>query len=64
MQSMIDKTLAKLGLKEEEIKAFLYILENGEQAAGALAKKIGVSRPSLYGFLKNLQKPAVSAANI
>ncbi|MFA6585926.1 MAG: helix-turn-helix domain-containing protein [Candidatus Paceibacterota bacterium] len=53
---MIDKTLQKLGLKDEEIKSFIYILENGEQTVGVLAKKIGISRPSLYGFLTNLQK--------
>lgn len=53
---MIDKTLEKLGLKDEEIKTFLYLLENGEQTAGNLAKKTGLSRPSLYGFLKKLQK--------
>ena len=53
---MIDKTLEKLGLKDEEIKTFLYLLENGEQTAGALAKKTGLSRPSLYGFLKKLKE--------
>ncbi len=52
---MIDKTLEKLGLRDEEIKTFLYLLENGEQTAGNLAKKTGLSRPSLYGFLKKLQ---------
>ena len=52
---MIDKTLEKLGLRNEEIKTFLYLLENGEQTAGNLAKKTGLSRPSLYGFLKKLE---------
>ena len=52
---MIDTTLGKLGLKDQEIKTFLYLLENGEQTAGILAKKTGLSRPSLYGFLKKLQ---------
>jgi HTH-type transcriptional regulator, sugar sensing transcriptional regulator len=52
---MIDNTLEKLGLKDEEVKTFLFLLENGEQTAGNLAKKIGLSRPSLYGFLKKLQ---------
>lgn len=40
----------------EEIKTFLYLLEQGEQTAGNLAKKTGLSRPSLYGYLKNLQE--------
>jgi len=52
---MIDKTLEKLGLGDEEIKTFLFLLENGEQTAGNLAKKTGLSRPSLYGFLRKLQ---------
>jgi HTH-type transcriptional regulator, sugar sensing transcriptional regulator len=53
---MIDKTLERLGLRDEEIKTFLFLLENGEQTAGNLAKKTGLSRPSLYGFLQKLQK--------
>lgn len=52
---MIDKTLEKLGLRNEEAKTFIYLLENGEQTAGNLAKKTGLSRPSLYGFLKKMQ---------
>lgn len=43
-----------LGLKKEEKKAFLYLLENPGETVGAIAKKTGISRPSLYGYLKNL----------
>jgi len=53
---MIENMLIKFGLKDEEIKAFLFLLENGEQTAGNLAKKTGLSRPSLYGFMQKLQK--------
>lgn len=53
---MIEKMLENLGLRDEEIKTFLFLLENGEQAVGALAKKTGLSRPSLYGFMRKLQK--------
>ena len=52
---MIDTTLQKLGLHEDEAKAFLFLLEHGPETAGMLAKKTGISRPSLYGFLKNMQ---------
>ncbi len=52
---MIEKTMEKLGLRDEEITTFLALLEYGEIAAGDLAKKTGISRPSLYGFLKKLQ---------
>ena len=53
---MIDKKLASIGLKEDETKTFVYLLEHPEQTAGNIAKKTGLSRPSLYGFLKNLQE--------
>jgi sugar-specific transcriptional regulator TrmB len=53
---MIEQTLQKLGLRDEEIKTFLFLVENGEQTAGILAKKTGLSRPSLYGFVQKLQK--------
>lgn len=52
---MIDTTFEKLGLHDEETKALMFLLENGEQTAGTLAKKTGISRPSLYGFLKNMR---------
>lgn len=52
---MIDKKLSNLGLKEDETKVFIFLIENGMQTAGNIAKKTGLSRPSLYGFLKNLQ---------
>ena len=53
---MINDSLEKLGLRDEEIKTFIFLLENGPQTAGSLAKKTGLSRPSLYGFLSKLQK--------
>ena len=48
--------LENLGLRDEEIKTFLFLLENGPETAGNLAKKTGLSRPSLYGFMRKLQK--------
>lgn len=53
---MLDKSLEKLGVRDEEAKAFIFLIENGEQTVGNLAKKTGISRPSLYGFLKKLQE--------
>jgi sugar-specific transcriptional regulator TrmB len=53
---MIDKKLQAIGLKEDETKTFIYLLENPGQTAGVIAKKTGLSRPSLYGYLKNLQE--------
>lgn len=53
---MIESMLENLGLRDEEIRTFLFLLENGAQTAGNLAKKTGLSRPSLYGFMRKLQK--------
>jgi sugar-specific transcriptional regulator TrmB len=55
----MEKVLIKLGLRDEEIKTFLFLLENGEQTAGNLSKKTGLSRPSLYGFVRKLQKRGI-----
>ncbi|ETB64060.1 MAG: Transcriptional regulator, TrmB [Parcubacteria bacterium RAAC4_OD1_1] len=53
---MLSQKLINIGIKEDEIKTFLFLLENGEQTAGKIAIKTGLSRPSLYGYLKNLQE--------
>lgn len=53
---MLNQKLINIGIKEDETKAFLFLLENGEQTAGRMAIKTGLSRPSIYGFLKNLQE--------
>ncbi len=52
---MLDTTLEKLGLRDEEIKMFLFLLEHGGLTAGELAKKTGLPRPSLYGFARKLE---------
>ena len=52
---MIESILSDLGLHREEIKTFLFLLENGAQTAGNVAKKTGMSRPSIYGFLRKLR---------
>ncbi len=53
---MIDKKLALLGIKADETKVFLFLIESGTQTAGNIAKKTGLPRPSLYLYLKNLQE--------
>ncbi len=53
---MIDKELISIGLKEDETKTFVFLLENPDQTAGVIARRTGLSRPSLYGYLKNLQE--------
>lgn len=52
---MINKIISALGLNEDEIKTYLSVMEMGSTTAGGLAKKLGMPRPSVYGFLKRLQ---------
>ena len=61
---MINDELAKIGLKSDETKAFIFLLENPNQPVGIIAKKTGISRPSLYGFLKNLQEKSLITQSI
>ena len=44
-----------LGVTDEETKTYLSLLEAGESTASALAKGLGIPRPSVYGFLKRLR---------
>jgi len=53
---MIVEKLATIGLTEAEVNAFIFLMENPEQTAGNIARKTNISRPSLYGYLKNLQE--------
>ncbi|MES2623383.1 MAG: helix-turn-helix domain-containing protein [Patescibacteria group bacterium] len=53
---MINTQLAAIGLKDDETRTFLFLLEFPNQTAGTIAKKTGISRTSLYGYLKNLQE--------
>lgn len=51
---MIDALLSKLGFNDGEIKTYLFVLESGEQTAGFIAQRLGLPRPSIYGFLERL----------
>jgi len=51
---MIENILKQLDFNLEEVKTYLLLLETGPITAGNLAKKLGVPRSSLYGFLKQL----------
>lgn len=55
MNSSLDDILSSLGFTAEEIRIYSALLEHGATAAGALSKKLGVVRSSLYGILKRLQ---------
>lgn len=51
---MVEDLMKALGLREEEIKSYLALLETGPVSASALAKHMGEPRPSVYGYLERL----------
>ncbi|MCB1532697.1 MAG: hypothetical protein KDJ35_07495 [Alphaproteobacteria bacterium] len=51
---MIQDMFETLGIKEEESKTYISLLEKGPSAAGDLAKSMGLPRPTLYGYLERL----------
>ncbi len=61
---MINTLLSKLGFSDEEIKTYLFALESGEQTAGFLAQRLGLPRPSVYGFLKKLAESGLVTQSV
>ncbi len=51
---MLETVFSSLDLGPGESRAYLALLEHGPLTAGNLAKKTGVPRPSVYGFLNRL----------
>lgn len=51
---MITDLLQNLGIKHEETKLYLSLLETGAQTAGDLSKKHGWPRPNVYNHLQKL----------
>lgn len=51
---MIENTFKTLGLKEEEARTYLALLDTGATGASALAKAMGAARPTVYGYLERL----------
>lgn len=55
MPSSLTDILVALGFTAEEIRIYVALLEHGASTAGALSRKSGTVRSSLYGMLKRLQ---------
>ncbi len=51
---MIEEAFKTLGFKEEEAKTYLSLLDIGSASGGALSKKMGIPRPTVYGYLDRL----------
>ncbi|MBU2265292.1 helix-turn-helix domain-containing protein [Patescibacteria group bacterium] len=54
MSNMINLELRKLGLKEKEVAVYLAALELGFDSVQNIAKKAGLSRPTVYEIIKAL----------
>ncbi len=54
MTIMIQEKLQQLGLSENEILVYLCVLENANIAPSRIAKKTGLSRPTVYVIGKKL----------
>lgn len=51
---MYDKQLRKLGLNRNEAKVYLCLLQQGEQKAGSLSKRLQLHRRTVYDTLERL----------
>lgn len=51
---MIQEIFETLGFKEEEVKTYVSLLDVGPSSGGDLAKKMGMKRPTVYGYLDRL----------
>lgn len=61
---MIEDILGTIGFREEETKVYISLLEGGSTSAGALAKKMRLPRPTLYGYLEKLGNAGLVAQSV
>jgi len=52
---LLDKTLEKAGLRRNEIRAYLYLLEHGTSTPPQIARSTKIARPNLYSSLQTLK---------
>jgi len=55
----INDRLRQLGLLENEIKVYLYLLEQGLSSPPQIARGTKISRPNLYGLLQSLKEKSL-----
>lgn len=56
---MLEELLESLDLEEQEIEIYCELLDSGATTAGALARKLGLARPTLYGMLQRMHDKGV-----
>jgi len=52
----MENELEKLGLTTNEVKTYLFLLENGMSSAIEIARAIGIVRTNTYGILRTLSE--------
>jgi len=52
---MIENFLKNLGLSENEVKVYLYLLTHGESIASVIAKRLEMKRATVYPTLESLE---------
>ncbi len=57
----IAEQLVAVGLTDNEIKVYLYLLEQGMSSPPQVAKGTGIARPNLYGLLRLLKEKGLVA---
>ena len=51
---MVREELKKIGLSDEEINIYTYLLKKGYSKATKISKDLGVARTTIYRFLSKL----------
>lgn len=61
---MLNSILSALNLDDDEVRTYVLLLETGPITVGELAKKLGLPRSSLYGFLRRLRDQGLVTESI
>ncbi len=51
---MIEKIIGILGFREEEVKTYLSLLDFGACSGAELSRRVGMKKPTMYGYLDRL----------
>src|SRR3989338_10770126 len=56
---IIETFLRNLGLNDNEVKVYLYLLTHGESIASVIAKRLELKRVTAYSTLESLERKAI-----
>ena len=61
-EPMIESFLRNLGLSDNEIRVYLYLVTHGESIASIVSKRLGMKRTNVYQILESLEKKQVATS--